>query len=173
MSISLIGLLLLFSTGSILCEGETRSQQQMQRAYIVYEKQQREWYAIDQEKVQRIQRAYIDKELRDIPSDKIEEVIKYMAIRPVRMDNGKYSLHAHGRIVGGGILGANVGFFLAKGAVYFIAHGTMGIIAACTGPAALATYAALAGCTAPFVESASNVAGMAGAIAAGVATGPV
>lgn len=170
MSISLISLLLLLcSVSSIRCENE----QDQRHIYLMYEKQQRAWYALEQDKVQRIQRAHIDKELLDVPADKMEQVLQHMALRPVKMDNGKYVLHAHGRIKGGGVGGATFGFFAAKFAVHFVCHGVIFIVAACTGPAAPATAAAIEACALPFIESASNLAGLAGGIAGGVVTGPV
>lgn len=90
-----------------------------------------------------------------------------------RLSNGEYKLRARVNGVGGGILGAEVGFFAGKFAVHFVAHGAILIVGACTGPAAPATIAALECTFMPFIEATSNVAAIGTAIVVATATGPV
>lgn len=88
-------------------------------------------------------------------------------------NTGEYTIKSVANIKGGGLLGAKIGFWAGKFTVYFAAHAGMLIMAACTGPAAPATYAALVATTAVPLEAASNVGAIAGGVVGGVATGPV
>lgn len=133
-----------------------------------------EFFYQDQEgTVYHVHRVFVDKILRDIPAEHLETVMEHLAIRPVKMDNGDYALHAHGRLRGGGAGGATAGVYIGKFAVHFVAHGTILLISACTGPAAPATAASLELTFLPAIEAASNVGAIAGGIIGGVATGPV
>ena len=89
------------------------------------------------------------------------------------MNNGEFNLKSHGRLRGGGAGGATVGFYAGKFLVHFVGHGAMLVAAACTGPAAPATLAALEATFAVPLEAASNIGGLAGGVVGGVATGPV
>lgn len=76
-------------------------------------------------------------------------------------------------LVHNGLKGASSGFWLGKFAVNFVGHGTMAIIAACTGPAAPVTMAALEATFLAPLEAASNLGGLAVGMTLAVATGPV
>lgn len=119
----------------------------------------------------------VDKLLRDIPAEKLEQAMQYIALNPVQIDNGEYILHAHVRGFGGGGAGAVFGFWLGKGLIYTVGHGT--IIAITT---AVSTVNPVAGAftgkvlestLAGPIELASNTVGLALGITFGAGTGPV
>ena len=103
--------------------------------------------------------------------EKFQKTAGYLVAK--RLSNGEYKLNAHVNGDGGGLFGADVGFFAGKLAVHFIAHSAILIAGACTGPAAPATIASLELTFMPFIESTSNVVGIGSAIVVGTATGPV
>lgn len=118
---------------------------------------------------------HLDQSLRNISSDNIKRFLSELDgfVRVQKDETGDFHLESFMRLRGGGIFGANAGFYIGKFAVYFVAHGTIAIISACTGPAAGVTYAALEGTFAAPIEAASNVVGLGTGIAAAAATGPV
>lgn len=94
-------------------------------------------------------------------------------LRVKQLSDGKYVLDANVRGLGGGLGGTTVGCYIGKFTVHFIAHGTILVIGAMTGPAAPATIASLEATFLPAIEAASNIGAIAGGIIGGVATGPV
>ena len=124
-------------------------------------------------KLHRIQPCFVDKLLRSIPAEKMDSAMEHIVIRPVQMDNGEYSLHAHVRGLGGGYWGGVAGCYVGKFAVHFIAHGTIAVISLCTGPAALVTAASLEATFLPLIEATSITVAIGVGIAGAVATGPV
>jgi hypothetical protein len=121
-----------------------------------------------------IQPCFVDKAIRNIPQDKLAKLLSMGAyLRLNKLSNDELALHLEGRLQGGGIFGANAGFFAGKFLTHFVGHGTIMVVGLLTGPAAPATITALECTFAPVIEGASNVVGLAGGVAGGVATGPV
>lgn len=126
-----------------------------------------------------IQRCYMDKELRGISPDKLAKFATagaYLQLNKFE-NSSDYTLRLNGRLNGGGLLGANAGFYTGKFLVNLAGHGTIVIISAGTaivgGPAAgLAMAAALEKTFALPIEAASNVVGLGTGIAGAVVTGP-
>ena len=116
----------------------------------------------------------MDKELRGVSQDKLAKLLAAGAYLQVNQSgNNDYTLKLQQRLVGGGLFGANAGFFIGKFAVHFVAHGAITAVSLLTGPLAPATAAGLEACLLPFIEGASNVVGLGCGIVGGVATGPV
>lgn len=65
-----------------------------------------------------VQPAYVDKFLRDIPTDKFMEASEHIAVRAVKLDNGEYALHAHVRGLGGGPLLGQIGMWGTRAVGY-------------------------------------------------------
>lgn len=86
---------------------------------------------------------------------------------------GQFHLKYAPKLKGGGALGAAIGCWIGKAAVYMGSYGAIAIISACTGPAAPITFSALATAWALPIEAASQGGAIAGGIIGGVATGPV
>jgi hypothetical protein len=120
-----------------------------------------------------IKKYFTDPIVRDITKTDLKAFLQsgYLSIN--QMSNGEYSIKANGRLIGGGALGASIGAFLGKAAVYVVGHGAIQLVAICTGPAYPVTVLALEGCFAVPIEAASMAGAIAGGIALGVATGPV
>lgn len=88
------------------------------------------------------------------------------------------SQHVNYPLPGGGVAGANAGFWTGKFAVHLAAQGTYLLIAGgvslvATPATGLAVYNALQYTCAPVVEASSNAVGLSLGLATGVATGPV
>lgn len=84
-----------------------------------------EFYYMDADKkLHRIDKAFVAQPLRDMHASKWKEASKYIAVRPVKMDNGEYALRCHVRGFGGGpILGA-IAYWGTKG-VGYIGYGAL------------------------------------------------
>lgn len=74
-------------------------------------------------KFHQIQRCFVDPEIRNIPIDKMEQVLNNMALRFVQLDDGEYVVHAHARGLGGLVLSS----FAAGAAVRIVGYGGYGI----------------------------------------------
>ena len=131
------------------------------------------FYVRQDDKKQTIKKHFTDPMLRDITKPQLKAFLTAGYLTINQMEDGEYSLKAKGRMVGGGALGASIGAFLGKAAVYVVGHGAIQIVALCTGPAYPVTVLALEGCFAVPIEAASMAGAVAGGIALGVATGPV
>ncbi|MCL4275979.1 MAG: hypothetical protein KJZ77_19055 [Anaerolineales bacterium] len=121
----------------------------------------------------RVQNHDVDQILKDARKARAMKALKNSYISVSQYSNGDYKLKLNGRLNGGGLIGANVGFYAGKFAVHFIGHGTIAIVSACTGPAAAVTAASLEATFLPVIEGASNIVGLAAGIGLSVATGPV
>lgn len=122
----------------------------------------------------RVQIYNTDKELRGVSREKLTSLLaagSYIQIKQIA-DND-FALSLHGRLPGGGLIGANIGAWVGKAAVYVVGHGAIMVAGALTGPAAPATILALEGWFAYPIEAASMAGAVAGGIIGGVATGPV
>lgn len=115
----------------------------------------------------------VDPLLRKMTVKQLQAFQKQGLITVKQCDNGDYVLGAAAIAKGGGILGANAGFWIANFAFRAICHTGIAIVSVCTGPAAPITFAALEGTLAAPIEAGAAAAGIAGGIAGGVATGPV
>jgi len=131
------------------------------------------FYVREDDKKHTIKKYYTDPVVRNMTKTELKSFLTagYLSIN--QMNDGEYSLKANGRLVGGGALGASIGAFLGKAAVYVVGHGAIQIVAILTGPAYPVTVLALEGCFAVPIEAASMAGAIAGGIALGVATGPV
>jgi hypothetical protein len=131
----------------------------------------------DESGLHHVQPQFVDKTLREIPDDKLEEVLPYIAIYPVKMNNGEYMLRAHVRGLGGGAGGATVGFWVGRFVGQTVGYGLVAVVAApaaLAGPTAYAVaVAGLAGTCAPVIESASTLTSLGGALLGGAMTGPM
>ena len=88
-------------------------------------------------------------------------------------DTGEYTLKTTANLKGGGLFGAGVGAKIGFFTVNLLWQTGILIAAACTGPAAPATFAALELTCAPWILATSKAGAIAGGIIGGVATGPV
>ncbi|HLB40284.1 MAG TPA: hypothetical protein VJJ83_00710, partial [Candidatus Babeliales bacterium] len=121
-----------------------------------------------------IQRHYVDKELRGIPSHQLSKVLSAGAYLQLNKHDkqDEYSLRLHGRLPGGGPFGAWAGATLGYGLVTFVGHGVIELVSVCTGPAYVPVSQTLHKMLAAPIHSAAVSVGIAGGIAGGVLTGP-
>lgn len=107
----------------------------------------------------------------------LKKVIKFAAMggkfKVTKSEDGEYAVIAQIGLLGGGIGGANAGFWLSKGLTYFVGYGAITAISFFTGPAAPATFKTLSLLAGPAIESVSNAAAIGGGLLGGMATGPV
>lgn len=133
-----------------------------------------QFLALQQDKLSIISDNHIDSSLRQISSVNLKKFLAehdgYVKIQ--KDDEGDFHLEAFLRLRGGGILGANVGWYVGKFAVYGVSYGALGLVAACTGPGFKVVFPALIKTFAAPIEYASNVAACGTAIASAAATGP-
>lgn len=125
-----------------------------------------------------VKKHWIDPQIRNMSNEQLEAFIQhnnYIAIK--KMSNGEWIARAFVRGNGGGVIGAQVGFWGAKGAVHAIGHGSIWLIAGGVGMinpfAGAATGYFLEGTLGWAIEGASNIAGISAGIALATATGPV
>ncbi len=76
------------------------------------------FFYMDREGVHEVQPCFVDPLLRRIPDEKMEEAMKHIAVRAVKMDNGEYALHAHVRGLGGGPLAGVAAYWTTKAVGY-------------------------------------------------------
>lgn len=126
----------------------------------------------DDQKI-KIKKYFTDPMVRDLNKDQLKAFLKggYLTIN--EMEDGTLSLKSKIRLQGSGLLGASIGAFLGKAAVYVVGHGAIQVVGVLTGPFYPVTVLALEGCFAVPIEAASMAGAVAGGIALGVATGPV
>jgi hypothetical protein len=106
----------------------------------------------------------------------LKNMVKYSIFNKFRIEqnsNGDYIVRPVIELKGGGIGGANVGFFAGKFAVHFVAHSVIAVVSLATGPAAGPTALSLEATFMPWIESTSNIVACGTAILVGTATGPV
>ena len=131
------------------------------------------FYVRKNDKKKTIQRYNMDPMLRGISKPQLRAFLDNGYLSVSKMEDGQYSLQAKGRLNGSGPIGASIGVFLGKAAVYVVGHGAIQLVAICTGPAYPVTVLALEGCLAAPIEAASMAGAVAGGIALGAITGPV
>jgi len=121
----------------------------------------------------RVGRESLDSTLKNVNKANLAMFMKRGRLSAHKTNDGTYVLRGHVNGLGGGPTGAMIGSYLGKFTVHFLGHGAMLIAAACTGPAAPATFAALEATFIGPLEAASNVGAVGGMIIGAVATGPV
>ena len=125
------------------------------------------------EDFKRIEPCNTDKLFRDLG---LKDTIKYAfqgRFKVIGIENGNYKIDALMGLKGGGVFGANFGFWFGKFIVHFLSHGAIAIISAFTGPASYVTALSLEGTFITGIETASNVSAVACGIFFGTLTGPV
>lgn len=96
----------------------------------------------------------------------------YFDVRP-SLDGQQYSVEFQQRMNGGGAFGAWLGFWAGHVFVTAPSYAVIGVISACTGPAAPATFATLSVYATPAIMATANAVGLATGLVGAVATGPV
>jgi len=126
----------------------------------------------DDQKI-KIKKYFTDPMVRDLDKKQLKAFLEggYLTIN--QMEGGELSLKSKIRLEGSGVLGATIGAFLGKAAVYVVGHGAIQVAGLLSGPFYPVTVLALEGCLAVPIEAASMAGAVAGGIALGVATGPV
>lgn len=120
-----------------------------------------------------IEKVLMNKTARDMDKKHLKHFLNFGFFHLDQANDGKFTLKAHYRLPGRGVIGASIGAFFGKAAVSVLGHGAIHLVALCTGPAYLPTVFALEGCFGAAIESSSYAAGIAAGMALGVATGPV
>ena len=110
---------------------------------------------------------------KEVSSEIISQITSGAYLVVKQMNDGEYTIHLMDRLLGGGVCGLIVGACAGKFITYFVCHGTILIIGACTGPAAPVTIVALEVTFLPTIEAASTVVALACGIIGGVITGLV
>lgn len=126
----------------------------------------------DDQKI-KIQKYFTDPMVRNLDKKQLKAFLEGGYLMVNQMEGGELSLKSKIRLEGSGVLGASIGAFLGKAAVYVVGHGAIQVVALCTGPLYPVTVLALEGCLAVPIEAASMAGAVAGGLALGVATGPV
>jgi hypothetical protein len=103
--------------------------------------------------------------LRDMPYDKVQQVVRYLAFRPFMDDRGDFHLDAHVRGCGGGPVTGQVLYWATKSIGYSVA----GAGAAAAATAAATAVAGTGGAAAPLVAAAASAASAAATAGAGSA----
>jgi hypothetical protein len=128
---------------------------------------------VHNEKTYLLEKVLMNKEARDMTKKSLKSFIKCGFFSLDQTNDGQFTLKAHYRLPGSGVIGATIGCFLGKAVVSVVGHGLICAVSALTGPAAPATFVALESCFGAAIESASMAGAVAGGVALGAATGPV
>lgn len=120
-------------------------------------------FMVKDEDYKPVQNAFVDKPIRNMDTIKLLNYLKHGYLVVNKLENGDYAVHVSGRMHGGGIIGAQIGFWIGKIGTYAVAG---------AGTAALATSAAVVtvgtGGTAGAIIGSGAVSGGVGAVIAGV-----
>ncbi|KIX85660.1 hypothetical protein KG892_01300 [Vermiphilus pyriformis] len=132
---------------------------------------------INNEKEVQVPMYSVDALLRKMKPEHLKKFITCGYIKVKRFEDGCYALESRIRGEGGGILGANVGFWTGKFITHLVAQtgiaiATTGVAIVCP-PAATPFFYAAQATIAPAVEAASNVVGLGIGIVGAATTGPV
>jgi len=118
---------------------------------------------------------HLDSILRTINSE--QDFTDYVnagnGFRAYKDEESNYRLESKIGLRGGGIGGANVGFWLGKGLTYAVGYGLVNTVAAFSGSAAPGVVPAANLMAAPVIEAWSNSVGIGFGILGGLFTGPV
>lgn len=127
-------------------------------------------------KIHNVEPCFVDKEIRNIPTDKVQWAMNHMFIYAVKMDDGNYALHAFVKGLGGGPGGATVGFLGGKAVTHIVCHGGIALVSWGIGfffpPAGAAIHTGLEAVLAAPIEGLSNVVGCGTGLLLGTVTGP-
>lgn len=132
-----------------------------------------QFIAIRGDEAQIIPSYRIDKQIRGINSEQLEEFLHVGYISVSENEHHEISLQSHVRGLGGGLGGANAGFLIGKFLTYAIGYGVVNVVAAFSGPAFLGVVPAANLMAAPFIEGWSNSIGLGCGILGAILTGPV
>lgn len=139
-------------------------------AHLYYAK--KKWEVEKEGQRYEIARCFVDQIARDIPEDKLEEFLQYIALRVSEFDNGEFALKAHARGLGGGPVAGFVAYWTVRVAGYTAV--ALGITAA--GTAAVAVAGTVAPAVAPVVAGATTLIGVGtgpAAVAGGAVAGTI
>jgi len=81
-------------------------QREMKVSQVFFYYQNNKWVMNLEGKLIPIEKHNVDQLIRDIPADKVEEVLKHVAISAVQTDRGEFMLQAHVKGLGGGPIAA-------------------------------------------------------------------
>lgn len=127
--------------------------------------------------IQDIEHGFVDSLIRNMDNQQLAYFQEIGQIEICPSTEGLFSLKAYVLLKGGGLFGANAGFWFGKIVTYLIAHGTIAAVSGTVGifcPSAGWTVAsALEKALFIPIEKASNAVGIGLGIAGGTLTGPV
>ncbi len=116
----------------------------------------------------------VDREIRNHDVATLLKLQEHGYFDVQRSINGEdYRIEFKPKTVGGGVVGAWLGFWAGHLLVTAPSYAVIGIISACTGPMAGATFATISVYASPAILATANVVALSTGLAAGVATGPV
>ena len=129
---------------------------------------------LDGQQEQVVQPHFVDPLLKRMSPEQLKTFVEQgNRIKAIKMSDGEYRLEKNVPGLGGGVVGAWIGSALGYGAVTFACHGTIHLVALCTGPFYVATAGTLHKMLAIPIHHAATATGIACGLAAAVATGPV
>ena len=117
----------------------------------------------------------LDKELRNISTDKLSKILTANAYLHVNksQNNEEYAIALQHRLQGGGIFGANAGAWLGVVGTKVIGHGILYLVSCGAGPGQPAALIALEATFGPAITAASVKVGIGMGVLGAVASGPV
>lgn len=122
----------------------------------------------------KIQRAFMDKELRGIDTEKLSKLAAagaYLKLNKME-DSDDYTLRLGGRLNGGGPIFAAWAVHIGVVGTNVLGHGALMLVSSFSGPAAPAVYAGLAAAYSAPILAASKAVGLGLGVAAAVAPTP-
>lgn len=120
-----------------------------------------------------VEDCWVDSYLKNISYDRLKNFLGFGKIFVNQMDNGEFSIKAKVPVKGGGIFGANAGFFFGKTLVYGVGYGAIWGVSLFAGPGAPVAASVMTAYLAAPIEGLSNVVGLGCGVAGAVASGPV
>lgn len=115
----------------------------------------------------------IDKQIRGINAEQLEQFLQVGYISVNENDRHEFSLQSHVRGLGGGPGGATAGVVFGKFLTYGICYGSIYIASLIAGPGSTITALAAGKAASPFIELLSNKVAIGCGILGGILTGPV
>lgn len=123
------------------------------------------FHAIKNGRAYDVQKCFTDKQLRNVSSEQLREFLKQGYIAINQMSDGEFSLQAHGRLVGGGLVTASVLYWLTKSLCYGTAVAAASTAVVATGGAVAAGALTTAGVAVATGGAGIGAAAVSGAIA--------
>lgn len=134
-------------------------------------------FLIKDEDYKPVQSAFVDKQIRNLNTAKLLKYLQHTYLVINKTENGDYAIHSKGRLPGGGLIGAQIGFWLGKGLVYAAAGSAVTAVRVVTAGSSTATIVAGGMTNAAtgliMIEATSNNVGLALGIWLGALTGPL